>query len=231
MSENYLNEPVYTAIADRFLKFKPPIRISDHIAKMEEVGRTISEGITFKVKDHLRFRMDIAFTKSGHSAGFPAFHWDDRKIWIYKLAALVTDGEGYREIDKPSLHCAVGPEICNVHIDEFGFVERGPHGEEYFTPELGRHIFDELIWRAKVRPLLLKGIDAALPKFLSVPAGLLLDRTYMLAPSAENRYEWRFGPGVKLMSRSKFDLKFEFSCGNLNCSDTRAMVKMSFNLL
>jgi hypothetical protein len=227
---DYLFNPVFTQIARRLLSFSPKINILEHIDEMIEVGRTTSEGITFKAKNHNKFRMEVAFTKINPYSNLPAFHWDDRKVWVFKLAALATEGEGYREIGRPSLHIAVGPEKCNVHIDEFGFVERGADGETFFTPELGRHIFDELIWRDKIRKNLIKAMDKGLPNFLFVPAAELLDRTYLLAPSAENRYELRFGPGVKLMSNKWFDMKFEFSCGNLNCTDNRTMLKMSFNV-
>lgn len=227
---SYLFDPVFTEISRRFLRLSPAIHLSEHIDEVIEMGRTVSEGITFKAKNHRSFQMEIAFAKSDPYSKLPAFHWDDRKVWVYKLAALATHGEGYREIGRPSLHIALGPEKCNVHIDEFGFVERGPNGEEYFTPELGRHIFDELIWRDKIRKNVIKLMDKGLPNFLFVPAAALLDRTYLLAPSAENRYELRVGPGVKLMSNQWFDMKFEFSCGNLNCSDNRTMLKMSFNV-
>lgn len=227
---DYVTNPVYMAIASRFFRFTPPIRISDHIAKMTEIGRTISEGITFEVKSNLQFGMEIASAKSDRFSGMKAFHWDDRKIWVYKLAALATDGQGYREIGKPSLHVAIGTTTCNVHIDEFGFVERGPNGEEYFTPDLFPHIVDELGYRAYVRPVMHKILDGGLPGFLSEPAKKLVDLTYIVAPSAKNRYELRFGPGAKLISSKKVDLRFEFTCGNLSCSDNRAMLNLSLNL-
>jgi hypothetical protein len=227
---DYLTNPVYMEIASRFLQVTPPILIGNHIAEMTEIGGTISEGITFEVRSNLKFGMEIASAKSDRFSNMKAFHWDDRKVWIYKLAALVTDGQGYREIGKPSLHIAIGTTTCNVHIDEFGFVGRGPNGEEYFTPDLFPHIVDELGYRAYVRPVMRKLLDGGLPRFLAEPAKKLVDQTYLVAPSSRNSYEWRFGPGIKLVSTKKVDLRFEFTCGNLSCSDNRAMFNFSLNL-
>jgi len=226
---DYLGDPVYREIANRFLRFTPPILLHRHIAKMINVGRTISEGITFEPEDHLRFQMAVAFAKSTRFSGMPAFHWDNRKVGIYRVAALATDGEGYREIGQPSLHCDIGTKVCKVHLDEFGFVERGPDGEEYFTPDLFRHIIDELVWRAKVRPVLIGKLNY-LPRYLSIPVGELLDRSYIVAPSAENRYDVRFGAGVKLWSGKNVDLRFEFFCRDGACVDRQKILKLSINI-
>jgi hypothetical protein len=245
----YSNKPVYKAISDRFLSFRPQIKIGEHIDTMKEIGRTISEGITFVPKNSSMLRFAIATTRINEKDVFPAFHWDNRKIWINKLAALFTDGEGYREIGTPSLHCAIGKEECSVHIDEFGFVERGRNGGTYFNPESFRHIFDELTWRAIVRPQIIKGLQLALPVQLSEPASKLLDKTYLVLPSAENNYDFknvnlrvdgstlqgsdfepRAGAGIKLIENKKVNLKFEYTCGNVNCTDNQAMVKLSVDL-
>lgn len=223
----YLTNPVYMAIAGRFLRFKPEVRIKDHIDAMKEVGRTTSEGITFLAKDSFHFRMALSNAKI---SGERAFHWDDRKVWVFALAAAATDGEGWREIGKPSLHCAVSKTICNVHIDEFGFVGVGPDGEEYVTPEAMRHIVDELVWKAKIRPKLLRALERGLPRALAVPAGKLLDMTYIVAPSAENKYNLRLGVGMKLKIHNKMDLRFEYTCGNPNCSDRSFMATLSADL-
>jgi len=222
--EAYLVDPVYTTIAARFLRFTPQIRINDHIDAMKGVGRTHSEGITFLVKNDLRLRMALV---SATISGKRAFHWDNRMVWIYALAAAATDGEGYREIGQPSLHCAISKTICNVHLDEFGFVGVGPDGEEYLTPESIRHIIDELFWRAKIRPLVRKALDTALPSFLSLPAGELLDRTYIVAPSKDNKYDLRLGVGMKFKVRDRVDLRFEYTCGNPNCSDSSKTATLS----
>ncbi|MEO8072113.1 MAG: hypothetical protein ABI686_02590 [Acidobacteriota bacterium] len=233
----YSNDPVYTEIQNRFLRFSPRIDIGGHIDSMIEIGRTISEGITFKPINSLRLKMDIAFTHLDRYSSQRAFHWDNRKVWINKLAAFFTDGEGYREIGTPSLHCAISQEKCNIHIDEFGFIALTPSGEEYFTPDLFRHIGDELIWRDKIRKNTIKFLKFSLPNEIAEPAAKLLDHTYFVIPNSQDRYGFdinnkfkpRIGLGFKLWNNNVIDLRFEYTCGNSNCSDTRKMVWLSLD--
>lgn len=233
----YSDNPVYMEIQNRFFHFHPRINIGEHIDSMIEIGRTISEGITFKPVSSLRLRMDIAFTNIDQYSNQKAFHWDNRKVWVNKLAALATDGEGYREIGTPSLHCAISEEKCNIHIDEFGFVAIGLNGEEYFTPDLVRHIGDELIWRDKIRKNAIRFLKFSLPDEIAEPAAKLLDRTYLVMPNSQDRYGFdinnkfkpRIGLGFKLWNNKVVDLRFEYTCGNSDCSDNRKMVWLSFD--
>jgi hypothetical protein len=224
---DFQGNPVYMEIAARFYRFSPAIRLEDHIDQVTDIGRTISEGVFFKPKDSLKFRMEVAFTKLDEYSGIRAFHWDDRKVWVYRLAALATDGEGYREIGQPSLHIAIGSDVCNVHIDEFGFFGLDPNGLPYLGPESIRHIADELGYRVYVRGPLIKLLKFGLPDAIAEPAAKLLDATYLVAPGASNRYEKRVGIGVKLLDRKYYDLRFEYTCGNINCSDGRYMLNLS----
>lgn len=231
-------DPVYTAIRDRFLRFNPPIKIDEHIDSMIEIGRTISEGITFKPKSALSLKIDISFTKLDKYSNQLAFHWDDRKVWIYRLAALATDGEGYREIGTPSLHCAINDDKCNIHIDEFGFLALTNAGEVYLTPGLFRHIGDELIYRDKIRKNVIKALRFSLPDQIAEPAAKILDRTYLYLPSSDDRYGFdinnkftpRVGMGIKLVEKQGYNVRFEYTCGNLNCSDNQKMVWLSLDL-
>ncbi len=233
----YSNEPVYTEIQNRFFRFNPRINIGEHIDSMIEIGRTNSEGITFKPVNSLRLRMDIAFANVDQYSNHKAFHWDNRKVWVNKLAALATDGEGYREIGSPSLHCAVSDEKCNIHIDEFGFISLTPLGEEYFNPNLVRHIGDELIWRDKIRKNVIRLLKFSLPDEIAEPAAKLLDRTYFVLPTSQDRYGFdinnkfkpRIGFGFKLFNNKVVDLRFEYTCGNSNCSDNQKMVWLSLD--
>lgn len=225
--DDYQGNPVYMEIAARFYRFSPLIRLEDHIEYVTDIGRTISEGVFFKPKNSLKFRMEVAFTKLDSYSGIRAFHWDDRKVWVYRLAALATDGEGYREIGQPSLHIAINTDICNVHIDEFGFFGLDPNGLPYLGPEAIRHTFDELGYRVYVRGPLIKLLKFSLPDAIAEPAAKLLDTTYLVAPGASNRYDLRFGLGAKILDRKYFDLRFEYTCGNMHCSDGRYMVNLS----
>jgi len=233
---DYLVDPVYHQVANRLLDLIPGISPKDHIDVMKEVGRTRGEGITFwaKKSEDLRAAIVTARNRSGQVA----FHWDNRQIWVYRLAALATDGDGYREVGRPSLHCAIGAGLCNIHIDEFGFVERGSDGDVYITPEALRHIFDELGYKTVVRPIIYKGLKALLPRDLAEPAMKLLDQTYVKIPSMADRYgfgvddKWhpRVGFGVKAPLGKRVELRFEYTCGNTNCSDHSEVVTLSLDL-
>ena len=232
----FLKDPIYHQIASRLLSTKPGVSLKEHIDVMQDIGRTISEGLTFWVHDVEAFR--TAITTARDQSNQPAFHWDNRKIWIYKLAALATDGEGYREIGQPSLHCAIGSGLCNVHIDEFGFVFRDKDGNEYVSPEAIRHIADELIYRAKIRPVIEIMLRNGLPPFLAEPVMKLLDRTYVKVPSLSDNYgmrldgKWkpRVGVGYKLPVTKRVNLRFEYTCGNPNCSDHSETVTLSVDV-
>lgn len=233
----FSSDPVFREIQRRFLRFNPPISISEHIDSIIEFGRTVSEGITFKPVSALKLRMEIAFTKASKYSNHPAFHWDDRKVWVFELAAMATDGEGYREIGTPSLHCAISDAKCNLHIDEFGFIAMTPFGEEFITPQSVRHIGDELIYRDKIRKNVIRALKFALPYQISEPASKLLDRTYLVLPGEADRYGFdinnkfkpRVGIGGKIWGNRTANLRFEYTCGNANCSDNQKMVWLSIH--
>jgi hypothetical protein len=224
-AEYHLN-PVFTTIYNRFHRFFPPILLREHIEEVTEIGRTVSEGFFFKPKSSLGFRMDVASTKLDKYSGVRAFHWDDRKVWVHKLAALATDGEGYREIGQPSLHIAIGKDICNVHLDEFGFIGIDANGFAFVGPEAGRHIGDELIWRAYPRRWITQ-LLTELPLNVGEAAAKLFDMTYVVLPGASNRYERRVGVGVNVPLKRSLKLRFEYTCGNYNCTDNRFMVNLT----
>jgi hypothetical protein len=232
----YLSNPVYQEVSDRLLGLKPPISLREHIDVMKELGRTHSEGVTFLVKDAKILRTAVVNAKNDH--GQAAFHWDDRKVFIFFLAALFTDGEGYREIGQPSLHCAIGNPICNIHIDDFGFLARGSDGKEYITPDALRHIVDELVFRAKIRPVLIAALKKVLPHQIANPAAKLFDNMYFRTPSSQNNYDFgmddkfhpRVGVGVNIVGNKTVEVRFEYTCGNLNCTDRSYMVNVVLNV-
>ena len=59
-----------------------------------------------------------------------------------------------RRRDITSIHAAIMDDICNVHIDEIGFVMRGIGSEGGMTPDFGQHLVDELLWKTFLSPVL-----------------------------------------------------------------------------
>lgn len=53
--------------------------------------------------------------------------------------------------DLSSVHCAVADDICNIHIDQMGFVFAGWNGEIIVGPDFLRHTVIELLWKTDAR--------------------------------------------------------------------------------
>ncbi len=235
--------PTYNAIAERLTQLSPGIDLGKHIehgtkdfdAKIE-IGPTTSEGVSFVPRDPIALRNAIVAAKNKN--GLPAFHHDNRKNWIFRLAAVATHGGGYREIGSPSLHCAIASDVCNIHLDDFGFVSVGSDGKTYFTPDALPHIGDELIFRAYVRKYLRKAMVASLGEHVAAPATLLLDRSYLALPTLSklnmskltNTVDLRAGLGLKVAETNTVKLRFEATCGNKHCSDGQYMMTLDIDL-
>jgi hypothetical protein len=56
-----------------------------------------------------------------------------------------------RRIDITSLHVALNPGACNIHIDDVGFVLRGPQGAIGLDPDFLQHLVNELLLKSKLR--------------------------------------------------------------------------------
>ncbi len=63
--------------------------------------------------------------------------------------------------DVTSLHAALGDKICNVHIDQMGFVVRGPYGV-FLNPDFPQHLVNELGLQTDLAPYLGQGIGRVL---------------------------------------------------------------------
>lgn len=60
-------------------------------------------------------------------------------------------GDSRNGPDLSSLHCAVSDHICNVHIDEMGFVMADADGNPIVNPDALRHILVELVWKTNLQ--------------------------------------------------------------------------------
>jgi hypothetical protein len=81
--------------------------------------------------------------------------------------------------DVTSLHAALAEKICNVHLDQMGFVLRGPYGV-FLSPDFPQHLVNELGWQTDLAP------------FLGLKIGKLLKLSNILRTDedAEKFAEW-----------------------------------------
>lgn len=130
---------VRSIIEDRF-RILYKIDLGDHIKRVIKMGATTGEGFSFEPVDHKMFRLALQKTKKFFPDNGPYSHGDA----IGTIAASATNGEGWREEGLLSLHCAIAPEVCSVHLDGVGFVLEGRRGK--YGPDVINHIAHDLGW-------------------------------------------------------------------------------------
>ncbi|WP_315830999.1 hypothetical protein [Bradyrhizobium prioriisuperbiae] len=166
------------------------IALDDHIDYVCYASDIAGEGIFFRPKSSGEFTAAITDTRM--------FHHDDRGDPFGRMAASATIGEGYREVSTPSLHVAIHETIASVHIDSFAFMLQSPEGEYVIGPDVGQHIFDELLFRMPMAWLRRKN----LPFIASV-----LQVIHPVLPNSTNRYNSIIGARVALGGTPRRDLK------------------------
>jgi hypothetical protein len=122
------------------------------------------------------------------------------------------DDEQEVHFDVTSVHAALAEKFCNVHIDNFGFVMRGPSGA-FLTPDFGQHAADELGLKDKLTPLLGRGIGR-LFRVDGQAVGNWLGRNLTLdLPNYRNGYRKGVGVSVTPTPNLKISAKFTAKCG------------------
>jgi len=110
-------------------------------------------------------------------------------------------------LDLSSLHLAVAPDRCNIHIDQIGFVIGSARGEVIVNPDFAQHLVNELLWKSlatKVFP------------------DTLVDRVSIMLPSSVNEYS-RAGISADLVRQENYRVTLTGSCairGDFECSAT-----------
>ena len=205
----------YTEISRRLAKFRPGVRLGDHVKCFIEEADSLLDGFTFKAKNA---DLLIEALKHCQAEGQKAFAMAKNETQKglekhFPIAAsfLKTHGVGFREIwrgpvlsDRPltrhpdlnitwaddvglpdisSLHCAVAADVCNIHIDQMGFVIEDENGELVVDPDALEHIVNELWLKTD-----LKGYA---PKWM----GGAFDRLSLILPDSRNGYS-RMGPRI-----------------------------------
>jgi hypothetical protein len=186
----YLGSQVYKDICNRFYN-RHFIKFPDHVAAILSVGVTNGQGIEFAAKDADKFQRLLRM---------PSFAPDNKRHLCDRVASLATKGQGYREVGVPSLHIAVSPDLCSVHIDTFGFVAIGPDGQKYYNLDAIQHIVDELLLQDKFVGWVTKR---------NRTLGAMLGRVHFAGPSSRNRYRLAVGGRVNVVERPGWSIGLE----------------------
>jgi hypothetical protein len=180
----------YKSIIRRFNSRGMKIDLDSHIEYVCYASEIVGEGVAFQPKSAAEFKAAITDTQ--------LFHHDDRADPFGHTAAAATVGEGYREVSTPSLHVAISEFVSSVHIDSYAFMLYGPNGTFVISPDVGQHIFDELLFRMPMTWLRKKNM----PFLASV-----LQALHPVLPNSTNRYSPILGLRVTLGETPNRDFK------------------------
>lgn len=126
------------------------------------------------------------------------------------------DDEQEIHFEVTSLHAALSEKVCNVHIDNFGFVMRGPSGA-FLTPDFGQHAADELGLKDKLAPILGKTIGKIFRIDRKEVGNWIAKNINLELPNYRNSYRPGIGVSVTPTPNVKISAKFTGKCGY--CSD------------
>ena len=116
-------------------------------------------------------------------------------------------GDSQNLPDLTSVHCAVSKRMCNIHIDEMGFVVTDANGTRIVDPDALRHIFVELLWKTD--------LQGKLPFWA-------LDDINFVIPSSPNDFS-RVGVSIDVAKFGRVNVALNGSCstdGKMECSGT-----------
>ena len=121
--------------------------------------------------------------------------------------------------DVTSLHAALGDQICNVHIDQMGFVIRGPYGV-FLDPDFPQHLVNELGWQTDLAPYLGLGIGRVLKLTHLVRTdqgkaigNWMAKNVNLELPNFRNGYRPGVGISVNATPRLTISAKYTAKCG------------------
>ena len=110
-----------------------------------------------------------------------------------------------RKVDITSLHVALTPAACNIHIDNVGFVLRGPRSVVGLDADFLQHIVNELVWKSILREWIVGKYGE------SAKALWAIDHLSLMLPSTDTR----LAPmaGVKLdLGKAQLTAAFTLDC-------------------
>jgi hypothetical protein len=110
-----------------------------------------------------------------------------------------------RQVDITSLHVALTPAACNIHIDDVGFVLRGPRSVVGLDPDFVQHIVNELVWKSILRDWLIERYGD------SSSAVWAVEHLSLMLPSSDTRYAPT--AGIKLdLGTAQLTAAFTMDC-------------------
>lgn len=122
------------------------------------------------------------------------------------------DDEQEVHFEVTSVHAALAEKICNVHIDEVGFVMRGPSGA-FLTLDFGQHAANELGLKDKLAPLLGRGIGRMFRVDGKEVGNWIAKNINLELPSHRDSYRKGVGVSVTPTPNLKISAKFTAKCG------------------
>lgn len=121
-------------------------------------------------------------------------------------------GDNQNLPDLTSVHCAVSKRLCNVHIDQMGFVVKDARGNVIVDPDALRHIFVELLWKTD--------LQGKLPFWM-------LDHVNFIIPSSPNEYK-RLGISLDVAQFGPVNIALNGSCSVYGEMETAGTLTLGF---
>jgi hypothetical protein len=121
-------------------------------------------------------------------------------------------GDSQNLPDLTSVHCAVSKRMCNVHIDEMGFVITDAKGTIIVDPDALRHIFVELLWKTD--------LQGKLPFWA-------LDDINFVIPSSPNEFS-RVGVSIDVAQFGRVNIALNGSCSTDGKMETSGTLTLGF---
>jgi hypothetical protein len=155
--------------------------------------------LSYKATEGTGFRQIWYAPRPDQPVGQPAADMDAR------FSAHFGDSRNLPDLS--SIHCAISPTLCNIHIDEMGFVLADEKGNAIVDPDALRHILVELLWKTN--------LQGKLPFWA-------LDRINFDIASSPLAFS-RMGIGVDVKQSKRLKVSLRGSCavdGAMECSGT-----------
>ena len=121
-------------------------------------------------------------------------------------------GDNQNLPDLTSVHCAVSKRLCNVHIDQMGFVVKDARGQVIVDPDALRHIFVELLWKTD--------LQGKLPFWM-------LDHVNFTIPSSPNEYR-RLGISIDVAQFGPINIALNGTCSVHGEMETAGTLTLGF---